>query len=93
MKTLLEIFEHELINEPDILNMTKRFKIVDPSGRTENSRYDTIKEIIADLQSNKRDLSLQSYYVEDLEDDMEITADELLQAWDEGERPEDLQMF
>jgi hypothetical protein len=73
--------------------MEKRFKIVDPSCRTENSRYDTIKEIVADLQSNKRDLSLQSYYVEDLEDDIEITADELLQAWNEGERPEDLQMF
>lgn len=93
MKTLLEIFEKELINEPNILKMTKRFKIVDPSGRTENSRYDTIKEIVTDLQSSKRDLSLQSYYVEDLEDDIEITADELLQAWNEGERPEDLQMF
>lgn len=93
MKTLLEIFKHELINEPNILNMKKRFKIIDSSGRTENSRYDTIKEIVTDLQSNKRDLSLQSYYVEDLEDDIEITADELLQAWNEGERPEDLQMF
>ena len=30
---------------------------------------------------------------EDLEDDIEIEADELLRAWDEGERPEDLQMF
>lgn len=80
-------------NEPNILNMTKRFKIVDPSGRTENSRYDTIKEIISDLQSDKRELSLQNYYVEDLEDDIEIEADELLKAWQKGERPEDLQMF
>lgn len=73
--------------------MTKRFKIIDPSGRTENSRYDTIEEIVKDLQSNKRDLSLQVYYVEDIEDDIEIEADELLKAWNEGERPEDLQMF
>lgn len=76
-----------------MLTPTKRFKIVDPSGRTENSRYDTIKELVADLQSKKRDLSMPSYYVEDLEDDIEITADELLGAWNEGERPEDLQMF
>lgn len=93
MKTLLQIFENELINEPNILNMLKRFKITDSSGRTENSCYDTIKEIVNDLQSSKRDLRLQSYYVEDLEDDIEITAGELLQAWNEGERPKDLQMF
>lgn len=93
MKNLLEIFELELINEPNILNMKKRFKIIDPSGRTENSRYDTIKEVVNDLQSGRRDLSLQPYYVEDLDDDIQIEADELLTAWKEGERPEDLQMF
>jgi hypothetical protein len=80
-------------NQLNILNMIKRFKIIDPSGRTENSRYDTIKEVVADLQSEKRDLSLESFYVEDLEDDIEISADELLEAWNKGERPEDLQMF
>jgi hypothetical protein len=73
--------------------MIKRFKIIDPSGRTENSRYYTIKEVIEDLQSNKRDLSLQNYHVECLIDEIEIEADELLEAWGEGERPEDLQMF
>jgi len=91
MKTLLEIID--TTNEPNILNMMRKFKIIDPSGRTENSRYDTIKEVVADLQSNKRDLSLQTYYVEDIEDEIEIEADELLQAWREGERPEDLTMF
>jgi len=68
----------------------KRFKIIDPSGRTENTMYDTIKDVVKDLQSNKRDLSLQTYYVECLEDEIEIEADELLKAWNEGERPEDL---
>lgn len=71
----------------------KRFKIIDPSGRTENTKYNTIKEVVEDLQSNKRDLSLQNYWVECLVDDIEVDADELLQAWKEGERPEDLQMF
>jgi hypothetical protein len=71
----------------------KRFKIVDPSGRTENTRHSTIKEVVDDLLSKKRDLSLQRYYVEDSVDDIEIEADELVAAWREGERPEDLQMF
>ena len=71
----------------------KRFKIIDPSGRTENTRYNTIKEVVEDLLSTKRDLSLQKYYVECLVDDIEIEADELIAAWNEGERPEDLQMF
>ena len=71
----------------------KRFKIIDPSCRTGNTRYDTIKDVVKDLQSNKRDLSLQTYYVECLVDEIEIEADELLKSWNKGERPEDLQMF
>jgi hypothetical protein len=71
----------------------KRFKIIDPSGRTENTSYATIKEVVADLLSTKRDLSLQNYYVECSVDYMEIEADELIAAWNKGERPEDLQMF
>lgn len=95
-KTLLQILD--LTNEPDIITqiidkMIKRFKVTDPSGRTETKRYDTIKEVIEDLKSSKRDLSLQRYYVECLVDEIEIEADELLKAWDEGERPGDLQMF
>jgi hypothetical protein len=73
--------------------MKKRFKITDPSGRTESARYSTIAEVVGDLQSSKRDVSLQSYSVEDLKDEIEIDADELLKAWSEGERPEDLQIF
>jgi hypothetical protein len=71
----------------------KRFKIIDPSGRTEKTKYDTIKEVVADLLSSNRDLSLKNYYVECSVDDIEIEADELIAAWKEGERPEDLQMF
>jgi hypothetical protein len=71
----------------------KRFKIIDPSGRTENTRYNTIKEVVKDLLSNKGDLSLQNYYVECSVDDIQIEADKLIDAWNEGERLEDLQMF
>lgn len=71
----------------------KRFKIIDPSGRTENSIYETIEEVVNDLMSSNRDISLQTYYVECLIDEIEVSADELLEAWREGERPEDLQMF
>lgn len=71
----------------------KIFKIIDPSGRTKNTEYNTIKEVVEDLLSSKRDLSLQKYYVECCIDDIEIEADELIAAWNKGERPEDLQMF
>jgi hypothetical protein len=70
-----------------------RFKITDPSGRTETSRYETIREVVDDLKSNKRDTTFQTYHIEDMADEMEIDSDELLKAWDQGERPEDLQMF
>ena len=73
--------------------MEKRFKIVDPSGRTEKTRYSTLKEVVDDLKSNKRDMSLQTYYVECLIDDIEIDADELIDAYNRGETPEDLQFF
>jgi hypothetical protein len=91
-KYLIDIINTD--NEPNLIEkIMKRFTVVDPSGRTENTSHKTIKEVISDLQSNKRDLSLQTYFVECSIDDIEINADELLQAWKEGERPEDLQMF
>jgi hypothetical protein len=71
----------------------ERFKIIDPSGRTSNTRYETLKEVVEDLLSSKRDLSLQKYYVECSVDDIEIEADDLIAVWNDGERPEDLQFF
>jgi len=71
----------------------KRFKIIDPSGRTENTIHHTILDVVNDLLSSKRDTSLQMYYVEDVDEEIEITSDELLESWADGERPEDLQMF
>ena len=71
----------------------KRFKITDPSGRTETTKHDTIEEVVENLLSPKCDLSSQNYYVECCIDDIEIDAEELITAWKEGERPKDLQFF
>jgi hypothetical protein len=71
----------------------KRFRINDPSGRTRNTRHETLASVVEDLLSDKRDLSLQTYYVECVVDDIEIEAEELLDAFKRGERPEDLQFF
>jgi len=70
-----------------------RFKLIDPSGRTENKTFKTIKEVVKELLSENRDASLQKYFIQCLIDDIEIDSDELLMAWKDGERPEDLQMF
>jgi hypothetical protein len=71
----------------------KRFKIIDPSGRIGNTKHDTIIEVIKELDKRRDNVCLDTYYVECLIDDIEINADELISAWLEGERPEDLQMF
>jgi hypothetical protein len=71
----------------------KRFKIIDPSGCTENTQHNTIEKVVNDLLGKGRDMSLQTYYVKCLIDEIEIEADELISAWREGERPDDLQMF
>jgi len=41
----------------------KRFKVIDPSYRTETGRYNTMIEVVNDLQSSKRDLSFQNYII------------------------------
>jgi len=55
-------------------------------------RAHTIAQIIEWLE-NEGDMSLNQYWVECIQDDIEIPADDLLEAWADGERPEDLQMF
>ena len=92
MKPLIDIID--TTNEPNIIEgIMKRFEIIDPSGRRKSTKHDTIAEVIKVLKSASCDLSLQTYYIECSVDDIEINADELLKAWKDGERPEDLQMF
>lgn len=71
----------------------KRFKIIDPSNRTFNTKYDTLEEVVKDLTSSDRDYPQQTYYIECLVDDIIINAEDLIEAWNEGERPQDLQFF
>ena len=71
----------------------KRFKVIDPSYRSETTRHETIEQVVAELKSKNRDMSLQTYYVECVIDDIEIEADELIKAWEKGERPDDLSSF
>ena len=70
-----------------------RFSIIDPSGRRETTKHDTIIEVIKELNSSSCNLSLQNYFIECVIDDIQISSDDLLEAWRDGERPEDLQMF
>lgn len=71
----------------------KRFRIIDPSGHFETTKHDTILEVIKELDQRRDNVCLDTYYVECLIDEIEINADELISAWLDGERPEDLQMF
>jgi hypothetical protein len=73
--------------------LTKRFRIKDPSGRREMTKHETLSEVVATLTSGSCDIENQYYYIECVIDDIEIPADELLESWKSGERPEDLQMF
>jgi len=92
MKPLIDIIDTD--NETNLINeIMKRFRIIDPSGRHETTKHDTILEVIKELDKRRDNVCLETYYVECLIDDIEINADELISAWLEGERPEDLQMF
>ena len=70
-----------------------RFKIIDPSGRRTTTTHKTINEVIKMLNSSSCDIEWQTYYIECSIDEIQITSDELLDAWNNGERPDDLQMF
>jgi len=69
----------------------KRFKITKSSDILFRSHE--LQEVVKWLQDNPDEVSLNTLYVECVQDDIEIEADDLLKAWSEGERPEDLQMF
>lgn len=70
-----------------------RFVITAPFGYAAPTYHKTIEEVVKQLKSKKCGISLNTYYVDCLIDDIQITADELLQVWEEGERPQDLQFF
>jgi len=67
-----------------------RFQVFTPD-RTKVYKCDTLKQVVEWLKT--KDMGLEEYWVEDLKDDIEVIADELLSAWKDSERPKDLQMF
>lgn len=76
--------------------MTERFRVrkQNPLGGVFNIVYkaDTTQECYEFLQK-QNDLKEYQYYIEDLEDDIFVWSDEFIQAFKEGECPQDLQFF
>lgn len=70
----------------------KRFKVITLPTSYTIFRSDSLEEVYEFL-SDVDSLLLGDIRIECLVDDIEITADEFIKAWLEGERPGDLQMF
>ncbi len=68
----------------------RKFKVMTGS-RQVMGRFGTLQECVDYLHT--LDTSLNEYWIEDLEDEIEVPADEVLAAWKNGERCEDLQGF
>lgn len=67
-----------------------RFQIFS-GARDKMYKCDTLQQAIDWLLT--RDMGLEEFWVEDLKDDIEVNADDILAAYREGERYEDLQGF
>ena len=55
------------------------------------SNHKTLQECVCWIKKQK--MGLHSFYIEDLEDEIAVHADDVLQAFHDGERPKDLQFF
>ena len=71
----------------------KRFKIWKASTREPLFHADTIAECVEFAQKENEKDSPDDMWIECREDDIEIPVSELLEAWEDDERPKDLQMF
>lgn len=70
----------------------KRFRILNhDQSRSVVYKCETTQEVYEYLL--KQDRGLNRFIIECVVDDMEVEADEFMTAWEEGERPGDLQMF
>lgn len=81
---------------------TKRFRVFDIEEQKLICKCDTVAECVSKLQKFwlqfKADPSnggspYLDFMIDDVQDDIEINWVDLMNAWDDGERPEDLQMF
>ena len=67
----------------------KKFRILE--DRSVVNKFNTLQDCVDWL--NKKELGLHSYYVEDLEEDIEVHSDEIIECFNEGETPIDLTFF
>ena len=67
----------------------KQFRITEDNQVIE--KFDTLQQCVDCL--NKLEMGLHGYYVEDLENDIEVDGDEVLEVFDRGESPKDLTFF
>jgi hypothetical protein len=73
--------------------MKNRFKVEETMGMLETKLFSSLQDVVSYLSSNNAERGLRTFLIECKVDDIQITSDELLQVWELGERPTDLQMF
>lgn len=80
----------------------KRFRVFDIENQKMVFKSNNLQECVEKLSPqwetyNKKPIDggnpYLDFFVDDTVDDIEINWHELMTAWDEGERPEDLSMF
>jgi hypothetical protein len=67
----------------------KRFRILE--NKIVIEKFNTLQMCVNWLK--KQELGLHNYYVECVKDDIEVHADDIIDAFKDGERPMDLQFF
>lgn len=70
----------------------KRFKLWDIENQVSKFSTDVLPECVEEIKKIDS-LLWNEFFIEDTIDDIEINAEEFMEAWERGERPEDLQMF
>lgn len=73
------------------MSKNKRFRIFNSDMQSMVGKYDTTEEVYSALKT--LDHGLAYYFVDCTVDDIEVPADEFMEAWERGERFEDLQFF
>lgn len=70
----------------------KRFRVFNTEYQTRVFEADTTNEV-ADFFSKQDVTTLEEFFVDCVIDDIEVTANDFMEVWNEGERPGDLQFF
>lgn len=68
-----------------------RFRLHSLRHHDEVGRFATIEDLVKSVKHY--DMALDSYTVEDKQEEAEVDLEELIEAWRRGERPLDLSMF